>query len=487
MRFSLRHLTIERTAFFILFILLIAMANRTPVDTDMWWHMKTGQHMLETREMIYTDVFSFTFDGAVRTNHSTFAQILLYIIWSAAGNFGLVVYTSTLAVGGLYLLYKAGSGSVYMQSFILIFGAASAAAFWSPRPQMFSFFLGTFFIYILMDYKRNGRDRLWWLIPAMWLWGNSHGGFMIGFIFLGTFIVGEFINTILGTGDTQIGIKGVRKLVLITIGALAILLLNPNGTAVYAVPFDTFNIKELRLYIQEWQSPNFNDRFTWGFVVLLAITIGSVWGSQRKFDWTDWLLVSGTMFMALMAGRNMSVFTTVAVPIATYHLDSMLRHNNWVLERKEEETPRRARINLALIILVIFGMLGNLMLVMDQSTIDEGQGMTLPVDAVEHLKTLDLEGNMFNSYNWGGYLIFNVPQHKVFIDGRTDIYLDFVTEYVRIATGSAIWREEFEKWDIEFAVIETGSGLAKELEVADGWRTEYQDDLASIFVREAGA
>ncbi len=110
--------------------------------------------------------------------------------------------------------------------------------------------------------------------------------------------------------------------------------------------------------------------------------------------------------------------------------------------------------------------------------------MTLPVDAVNYLNDSDISGNMFNSYNWGGYLMFNAPQHQVYIDGRTDLYFEFLNDYFAVAIGSKEWRNEFEQWDIQFAVIETGSGLAEELELDAGWRTEYQDNLASIFVRE---
>jgi hypothetical protein len=484
MRFSLRHLTIERTAFIILFILLFALATRIATDTDMWWHLRTGQQIVETEQTLSIDMFSHTYAGETHLNHSTVSQIVMYGVWSIAGNLGMSLLTSVLAVGGMYFLYRAGKGTIYMQAFVLIFGAATAATFWSPRPQMFSFFFSTILIYLLFDYKRTGRDRLLWLIPLMWIWGNSHGGFAIGFIFLGAFIVGEFINNILNTGDSRMPMMGVRKLFLVTIGALLILAINPIGLEIYKVPLETFGIQELRLYIQEWQSPDFNQRFTWGFVILLSIVIGAVWASRRNFDWTDWFLVCGTTFMALMAGRNLSVFAVAVVPIATYHLDSVLTSNGWVIQHREFEIPRRARLNLLLVGLVVFGALANILVVADSETVYEGQSMTLPIDAVAYLNGSDISGNMFNSYNWGGYLMFNAPQYKVFIDGRTDLYIEFLNDYFTVAIGSEEWREEFEKWDIQFAVIETNSGLAEELELDDGWRTEYHDDLASIFVRE---
>ncbi len=483
MPFSLRQLTIERTAFIILFILLFAIATRVPTDTDLWWHMRTGQHIMETGQMVYDDVFSYTYFGEPRINYSTGAQIIMYIAWTIAGNLGLSLYTSILAVGGMYFLYKAGHGTVYMQSFVLIFGATAAAVFWSPRPQMFSFFFSAVFIYLLFDYKRNGRDRLLWLIPVMWLWGNTHAGFAIGYIFLGAFIVGEFMNVLLGTGDAKMPMRGIGKLVAVTFASIAVLVLNPNGLELFRVPLQTFGIEELRLYIQEWQSPDFNQRFTWGFVILLSVVIGAVWSSKRKFDWTDWFLVCGTTFMSLMAGRNFSVFAVAVVPIATYHLDHMLANNGWVIQHKEYEKPSRARLNVILIGLVAFATLANILVVADPETIYEGQSMNLPVDAVAHLNEMDIEGHMFNSYNWGGYLMFFAPQHDVYIDGRTDLYFSFLNDYFTVAVGNEDWRDEFDKWDIQFAVIESKSGLADELRNDDGWDTEYEDELASIFVK----
>lgn len=41
-------LTIERLMLWILFILLFTMAVRVPVDTDTWWHLRSGDRILDT-------------------------------------------------------------------------------------------------------------------------------------------------------------------------------------------------------------------------------------------------------------------------------------------------------------------------------------------------------------------------------------------------------------------------------------------------------
>ncbi|HLV36237.1 MAG TPA: hypothetical protein VKY59_14015, partial [Spirillospora sp.] len=95
----MRTLTIERAAFIIIFALLFALATRIPIDTDTWWHIRSGEHTL-MQGMIYADPFSFTMRGEPWINHSWAAQIVMCGFWQIAGNFGLAVLTSLLATGG---------------------------------------------------------------------------------------------------------------------------------------------------------------------------------------------------------------------------------------------------------------------------------------------------------------------------------------------------------------------------------------------------
>lgn len=477
----LQGLTIERSAAVIVFILLFAMAARVSVDTDMWWHLRVGEQIFDTGEMIYADSFSYTFAGAVHRNHSAGAQLLMRAVWELGGHAGMSLFTAILAVVGMYFLHRAGQGSIYVRAFVLIAGAAGAALFWSPRPQMFTFLFASVLVFLLRDFKRSQRSRLWWIIPLMWLWANAHGGFAIGYVFLAAFIAGELLNRAFGLGDFPLA--GIRQLVWVSVISAMLLVINPNGVGIYALPFETLGLQALRRFIQEWQPPDFNQPFTWGWIALLLMTVAAVWASRLKFDWTDWLLVGGALAMALTAGRNLPFFVIAAVPVVTCHFDSVLRANGWTLQPKARESPGRVCLNLLLVSLVMLGALAKVSAVADSDAIYDELSEVLPVDAVNYLNGAALEGNMFNSYNWGGYLMFYARQHRVYIDGRTDLYAGFLNDYFGAAVGSDEWRGEFKEWDIRFALIETDSGLAQELSADDGWRTAYQDALASIFVR----
>ena len=72
----MRRLTIERAAEIILFALIFALAVRIPVDTDLWWHLRSGQYTL-SNGIIYNDPFSFTFAGQYRVSYEWLSQVIM--------------------------------------------------------------------------------------------------------------------------------------------------------------------------------------------------------------------------------------------------------------------------------------------------------------------------------------------------------------------------------------------------------------------------
>jgi hypothetical protein len=478
-------LTIERTTGILLFALIFALAARVPVDTDTWWHIRSGEYTL-THGMIYADPFSHSKAGEAWINHSWGAQIALYGAWRIGGMLGLTVYMAALATAGMWFVYKTCAGSTYLRAFALILGAAAAAVFWSPRPQMFSFLLSAVVLYLIHLYKRENVDRLWLIPVIMGVWGNLHAGFSIGFILLGGTIAGETLANLFGAkGEHVIGWRGIRKLIVITLASAAALVINPYGLQMLLVPFQTVSIGALRSYIQEWNSPNFQERQTWAFVVLLLGVLGAAGASKRRLDWTDFLLVSGTAFMSLLAGRNIAVFAVVATPVLIYHVDSILNERGWVIRPNMHPTRLMARVNLLIVVLAILGAAAKTLMVLDRTTVDRAMRDTLPVDAAAYLAANRPDGNMFNSYNWGGYLLWALPDQPVYVDGRTDLYGDeFLMRYLRTATGGEGWRETLDEYGIGYTVIETGSVLADRLRGDPAWRAAYEDDMAAIFVRE---
>lgn len=480
---NMKWLTIERTTYLITLALLFAIASRVPLDTDTWWHIRSGEHTL-SQGMIYQDPFSHTQDGERWINHSWGAQIVLYGAYQVAGNVGLALYTAILAVAGMAFLLPICAGNIYLRAFLLALSASTASVFWSARPQMFSFFFSAVALYLLFQHRKTPSWRILLFVPMMWLWANLHAGYSIGFIFWGAFLVGETLNRMLNMGETRLSWRGIGALLGVGGAALGVLVLTPYGLDTLRVPFETVGMDVLRQYIQEWNSPNFQRRETWMFILMVVALLWSGWISRLAFDWTHFFLASGTLFMALLYGRNIAVFAVASVPLLSQFIHHALTERGWVLVPRKP-TPRSARLNAILLGIVFFGVAVYVVgMVWSPTLIEKAQRDYLPVEAVAYLRENPAQNNLLNGYNWGGYLMFALPEMPVFIDGRTDLYGEFVREWLYIINLTGDWRADLDRYGINTVFIERGIALDYALRTETEWEQVYGDDLAVIYARK---
>jgi hypothetical protein len=491
-----RQLTIQRLMIAVLFILLFVMAVRVPTDTDTWWHIRSGEYIVKNKEIPKTDPFSYTRYGHDWIDHSWGSQIVIYGVYDLfggstapgdSGNIGLALYTAALATLGMAFVYLMCDGNVYLRAFVVVLGAAVAAVFWSPRPQMFSFMLGALVLYLLHLYKRERLDRLWLIPPVMLVWANLHGGFAIGFIFMFGSIVGEVLGNLFNGDDPDVVSWGrLRKMVLVALVSIPMIAINPNGIRMLGYPFRTVGIGALQDFIQEWASPNFHQVSTWPFMVLLLGVLAAAGLSSRRIDWTDLTLVCGTALMALTAGRNIAVFAIAATPVLSHHLNVWLADRGWRMKLRRRMSRTMLIVNWTLLVLIALAGVVKIAAALNEKTVRTAQEERFPVELAEYLNETPPPGNMFNSYNWGGYLMFAAPNVPVYVDGRTDLYDDaFLRQYLEIVFIRDRWQEALDAQHIGFVAIEGGSVLASMLRtMPDVWREQLFDgERSALFVR----
>jgi len=194
--------------------------------------------------------------------------------------------------------------------------------------------------------------------------------------------------------------------------------------------------------------------------------------------------------MSLMAGRNIALFAVVAAPVLTRHADHWLTEQGWQLQPTREVRGPLLLLNWLLLAVIGAGVLVKVVAVLNTDTVRDAQEMLLPVEVGMLLDDSPPPGLMFNSYNWGGYLMFAAPDVPVYVDGRTDLYDDeFLRDYLDIAFVHEGWRERLDEQQIGFVVIEAESTLAMMLRQEPGWQeTRLDAGRSSVFVRrESGS
>jgi len=488
---TLEMLTLDRLVVVIAFVSLFAMAVRTPTDTDMWWHLRTGQYIVETRTLPEADAFSHTKEGEPWVNHSWLAQIALYGAYAIGSSPMLAILVAMLVVAAFVFVWKQMEGGPYLRAFVLVLAAVTSGVVWAARPQMFTFVLTAVVGYLVYLYKWRQVDRLWLLPLIFILWANVHAGFAVGFILLAGAIAGEVVNHALQfEGPEVLSWQRWRKLVMFTAFSYVLLVINPHTTEMYTYALRTVNIGVLRDFIQEWLSPDFHQLFIQPFIWLLIAMLAAVGWSGRRLDGGDFALVVGFTYSALLAARNIAPFALACAPVLARHarpaLERWRERMGWARTRQAASRQGLVWLNVAILAVVIALAALKIIASVLPTTQQKAERERLPVGAVDWIESNRPAGLMFNSYNWGGYLIWRLwPDYKVYVDGRTDLYDDaFLRDYLKAADAQTDFEAILERDDVNWVIVEAGSALGAALSREANWTNDYRDEMAVIYTRK---
>ncbi len=478
-----------RRLFSSLFVLaLFAMGVRETLDPDMWWHLRTGETILQNG-IPRQDVFSFTVPDYAWTTHEWLSQVIMWLVYRAGGLPGLIVVFALLITLTYWLVYQVCAGRPFLAAFVVLLAALASAIVWGARPQIFNLLLTAVFLYVVERVLHGEIDRRWfWVLPPLTaLWANLHSGYLLGVVMLGTYAVGIAIEQLV-IGNSQFTIR-YSQFIIVTAASLLAAALNPSGIELWLYPFLTLTSPAMQVFIQEWHSPDFHNAIFYPFGLMVALGVLSLILSRKRPSWSDLLLFGGTAAAGLISARNIPLFAIIAAPIFARHA-AQIEIGDWRLDIAEKPvsnlqssiptTKFNAIFNTVLLVVAVLGVGLYTFVKIDGN--EAAIAERYPVTAVDYLESSGLaEGRGYNSYNWGGYLIWRgLP---VFIDGRADVYGDdFMVYYRRTMDLRANWREPLQEYDVNYVIMERDSELFTLLDASGEWREAYADDVARIYV-----
>ncbi len=489
-------LTTHKLLSAIVFVAIFTMAVRVPADPDTWWHLRSGQYILENLTIPTTDPFSHTRGDMLWIDHGWLAQIFWYGLYALGGWAAVALALAALVTLAFWFVWQQIDANLFVAAAAMILGAIVSSVVWAARPQMVSFVLTAVVAYLLHRYKRQKGDLLPWLPLVMLLWVNVHGGFAIGFMLMMAYLAGEAANNLTRHHeDPAASWTRLKHLLLAVIVSLAVVVINPHTWRMWLYPFQTVGIGALREFIQEWQSPNFHLIWVQPFILMLLLVIAALARTTRRADWTDLALVAMWTIWALFAARNIAIFGVVVTPILARYADLAWTEqwHRWGFQRVPFSQPLAASrrrsgviLNWGLLALIVVAALIKIALPLTPGANLKAEQDSLPYEAVNFLQDTQPAGPLFNSYNWGGYLIFRLwPDYPVYIDGRTDLYDDaFIRRYLEVMVADEGWQQTLDEDGINLIFIEANSTLAKFLPLEAGWQELYRDEMAVIYSRK---
>lgn len=460
-------------------VFVLAVRQSVSIDPDLWWHLKAGQQIIDTRSIPHTDDYSFTKQGSEWVAHEWLSEVLMEGIYRLSGLVGLVTIFSLIIVIALWLTYRRCEGRPYAAGIAILLAAAASSPLFGIRPQMLTLLLASIYIVLLERFDpKEGSRRLWWLVPLMLLWVNLHAGFALGLALIGLYIVRAVLD-----GEWSY----VRPLLIILIICTAVVPLNPNGFRMFSYPYETLTSESMAAFIQEWHSPNFHQTTYLPLAILLLSTFAAMAFSPVRARLGEIFLVLITAFGALRSARHIPIFALFAAPVLAKHLWAIAKDRGWDTSLMGPETrPTGIKLLINIVLLLAPLALGVSRIWHFASNQRSYEKLRNPVAAVEFFKSQRLPGPIYNRYGWGGYLIYHLyPDYRVYIDGRADVYGDaFFAEAMRTYDGAADWSSSLDRHGIKTVFISPDAPLASLLKNDQGrWKVVYENEDAIIFSR----
>ncbi|MGA2962364.1 MAG: hypothetical protein ABSD96_11880 [Candidatus Korobacteraceae bacterium] len=453
------------------------------LDFDIWWHLKVGDWIIEHLAVPHTGILSRTVANRPWVAYSWGYEVLLSRVYAWFGLVGIGVFGALLTIAVAYAVYwmlLRLSGQFWLAC--IGTGVVCSAFLFNamPRPFFFSIVLYSVTLTLLLEANRRGRvQTLYWLPLVFVVWANLHIQFIYGLFLVGLLmavcLVQRLMNR-LGIAPGFLLVSGLPSAKLAAIFAACVLatLIGPNFYHPYVAVYAYSKAKFTYSIIIELQPLTFRGYSHYAELLLAAAGFFAV-GWQKKLDPFKVLLLA---VATLLAFRTMRDAWFICVSAAACAVDFSAPE----AQRDRPETwPEKAGVAAALTVLLLLFSNGT---DFNQRGLDRAISANYPVNAVNFLRRNPVPGMLYNNLNWGGFLMWYMPEYPVAVDGRNDLYGD---ELDRLFFNSEIAAKSYmtDPYLNEASVILLGSELplAKILTVDPRFQLIYRDQIATVYAR----
>ncbi len=455
---------------------IFAFSARGIAESDIWWHLRNARNLLQFHSFSPVDTYTFTAAGTPWISFEWLSEVPYFLAFRTRGLQGILLVYSVVVVlifvGVYYRCWRAGA-DCKDAAVATLGGICLAGVSLAPRTLLFGWLCMEGLLLVLDHFRRTGRG-LWLLPPLFGVWINLHGSWVFGMVVLAIIIGSGLVQGEWGLVVANRWKPGqLKSLLLAGAASCAALFVNPFGYKLVLYPYDLlFRHNGVVQVLEEWQPVNFGSPNGKLALALVFLLIALPLISSKRWKLQDVLLTAFALWAALSHARFFFFAGLVIMPILAPRLELFPPYDP-ELDKPWLNAAIIAAVLAALIF--FFPTAGQL-----QQKVDE----TFPKNALRFMQQHKLDGRIFNQYAWGGYMEWNTPQFKPFIDGRADIFVynGVFRDFLR-ATAVDNSFEILNKYKIEYVLLPPGAPMAYLLRHSSEWRTVYSDPVSVLFER----
>lgn len=461
----------------IVLVICLVLLQDLQADPDLFARVAVGRLVEIAGGVIIKDPFSYLPTHEVWYDHEWLAGVVFYRIAAAFGDYGLFVFKLLICWLTVYLLIKASE--VYAESkhhsYLLAgLGLFAYASIWGTtvRSRVFTFLFLALLLYGAALFRVKRRARLLWLLPPiMFVWANTHGGF----------VVGLFCLTVFAAVDAFQHKSGALPLLAALIASAAASLINPYGFGYIEYIIQAVGMQ--RVDIPEWRAPQL---LSMGMVLPLSFIALAAFAIIRRRVSPEGAVITVLCAYQALNHARMIPFAMFSVIVFCGSGFGLLLHDLRQCAPRWHPVLRRSFSAVTAGLLLFSAVRAVTVLAQPRKfALDYAD---YPVSALEWLWNERNGGKVLLNFDIGSYALWRLyPLYRISVDGRYEEV--YSSQTVRSAMelidpNTANLPERIAQNGADYILIPSRSEMFQRREVlGDNWTVAYKDNNYSVLER----
>ncbi len=466
----------EWLIFYTLIFSFLLLNSFSYLDADFGWHLKVGEQIFNEKAIPSLEYYDYTLKGERWVDHEWLTNLLVFLIYTKFGYIALSVVFAILITFTIFVLNKfiiknflKNNEHFILIGLVEILGILGSHGFFGVRMQEITVLFLLLLLILIHNYSKNKNIRnLFFFIPLFYIWALLHAGFLIGFFvafyWIGVKILEKKLSTIKKlsfiTFDNKTTYKEISIFFSFTLISIIGTFFTPYGLKLYSFLSGYTNTYYLKNIVEWLPIHYFPINYYSLFYISLIITSFGIYFYNCHFSkikvkiniWQVSLILLFTV-LALKSKRHFPLLFISSAPYLILIISKILylkdfKHNIYT-------NIIKYILVLTYIPISIFFLLGTNFIKNPFTFFCN----SYPCEAVKYLQENEqhFNKNIYNTYGWGGYMIWAYPEKKLFIDGRLPQYKfaghTMLEEYNSFYKEDANHNEKLNQYNIRLVLL----------------------------------